>query len=519
MRRSVVFYAGSFFTILILLLVVMHFDANSQSTRYHQHLRNPSEADLGICTRCNQDVLLCTHLPIIMIDTFGHDIPGRPLEFGPLHVDDGQLSGLFHTTADDETEIPAHISVIHNFNNWNHDTDTPAFESLATIRIRGNSSRFFDKPSYQIQLINADESNNRLPLLGMNPGHEWALHGPFLDKTLMRNYMWMNLAAYVMSGSFVPEVRFFELILNDEFQGLYVLMETLRVEPNRVNLNRYRSGMPETSYFFRIEGRARNPGRQMETFSGYTLRLEYERVTELMYPTYLNQSERVRNYVMGSINSAERFLYSQEMLINPRAVERYIDIDSFVDFFIINEFIGNNDLFAGSTYFHKDIRGRIVAGPVWDFNNIFDNFFVSLPSDEFILNGRGWFDRLFMSPYFTEQVIRRWNSLRQGALSEERLINYMDDVAAWLGSAIDRNFDVWGYSFDYRNVSNMARRLPSREERAEGISEADLNPTSFEEAMDWKRDFMVERGRWMDEHIEILRQYSHRSRHALWHLP
>jgi len=454
-----------------------------------------------------------------MIDTFGHDIPGRPLEFGPLHVDDGQLSGLFHTTADDETEIPAHISVIHNFNNWNHDTDTPAFESLATIRIRGNSSRFFDKPSYQIQLINADESNNRLPLLGMNPGHEWALHGPFLDKTLMRNYMWMNLAAYVMSGSFVPEVRFFELILNDEFQGLYVLMETLRVEPNRVNLNRYRSGMPETSYFFRIEGRARNPGRQMETFSGYTLRLEYERVTELMYPTYLNQSERVRNYVMGSINSAERFLYSQEMLINPRAVERYIDIDSFVDFFIINEFIGNNDLFAGSTYFHKDIRGRIVAGPVWDFNNIFDNFFVSLPSDEFILNGRGWFDRLFMSPYFTEQVIRRWNSLRQGALSEERLINYMDDVAAWLGSAIDRNFDVWGYSFDYRNVSNMARRLPSREERAEGISEADLNPTSFEEAMDWKRDFMVERGRWMDEHIEILRQYSHRSRHALWHLP
>jgi len=519
MRKSILIYAGSLVIIIIALMIFMYFDTISQATRHHQHMRNPSEADLGICTHCNHDVFLCTHLPIIIIDTFGYDIPGRPLEFGPLHVDDGQLSRLFHTTPDGETEIPAHVSVIDNFNDWNHDTDVHAFESLAAIRIRGNSSRFFDKPNYQIRLINQDESNNRLPLLGMNPGHEWALHGPFLDKTLMRNYMWMNLASYVMSGRFVPEVRFFELILNGEFQGLYVLMETMRVEPNRVTLNRYRPGMHETSYFFRIEGRARNLGRQIETFSTYTLRLEYERITELLYPAYLNQSERVRNYVMGSINSLERFLYSPKMLTNPRQVERYIDVESFVDFYIINEFIGNNDLFAGSTYFHKDIRGRLIAGPVWDFNNIFDNFFVSLPSDEFILNGRGWFDRLFMSPYFTEEVIRRWNSLRRGVLSEERLISYMDDVVEWLGSAIDRNFDVWGYSFDYRNVSNMARRLPRREERLEGITEADLNPSNFEEAMDQKRNFMVERGRWMDEHIEILRQYSHRSRHALWHLP
>ena len=519
MRKSTMYYIGLFIIAFFAVAIFAQFDTSGEIMRYHQHRINPSEADLGICTRCNQDVFLCTHLPIIKIDTFGQIIPGRPLEFGPLHIDDGQLSFLRTTAADGATEIPATMSVIDNVGDWNHYSDSPAFESLATIRIRGNSSRFFDKPNYQMQLINQDESNNRLPLLGMSPGHEWSLHGPFLDKTLMRNYMWMNLASYVMTDNFVPEVRFFELILNDEFQGLYVLMETLRVEPNRINLNRYRPGMPETSYFFRIEGRARNPARQIEIFTGYTLRLEYERETELMYPTYLNQSERVHNYVMGSINSFERFLYSTEMLINPRDVERYIHIDSFVNFFIINEFIGNNDLFSGSTYFHKDIRGRLVAGPVWDFNNIFDNFFLSLPVDEFMLNGRGWFDRLFMSPYFTERVISRWKSLRQGALSEERLINYMDEVEEWLGSAIDRNFDVWGYSFDYRNVSNMARRLPRREERAEGISEADLNPTSFEEAMDWKRDYMVERGRWIDEHIYILRQYSHPSRHALWHLP
>jgi len=519
MRRGIIFYVGSFVAVIAVLVIVMHFYVNNEALRYHQHLRNPSEADLGVCTLCSQEKILCTHLPIIIIDTFGEEIPGRPLEFGPLHIDDGQLSLMFHTAPDGETEIPAHVSVIDNSNSWNHDTDIPAFESLATIRIRGNSSRFFDKPNYQIRLVDQDDGNNRLPLLGMNPGHGWALHGPFLDKTLMRNYMWMNIAAEVMTDRFVPEVRFFELILNGEFQGLYVLMETLRVEPNRVNLNRYRSGMPETSYFFRIEGRTQQPGRQIETFGTYTLRLEYERITELLYPTYINQSERVHNYVVGSINTFERFLYSPEMLWRPELVERYIDLESFVNFYIINEFIGNNDLFAGSTYFHKDIRGRLIAGPVWDFNNVLDNFFISLPADEFILNGRGWYDRLFMSPDFTEQVIRRWNGLRQGALSEERLIAYMDDVEAWLGTAIDRNFDVWGYSFDYRNVSNMARRFPRREERLEGLTEADFNPSSFEEAMDQKRDFMIERGRWMDEHMDILRQYSHRSRHALWHLP
>jgi len=518
MRKSIVFYAGSFVAVFVLLLVLAHLDTTSENARYHQHLRNPSEADLGVCTRCNQDVFLCTHLPIITIDTFGKDVPGRPLAFG-MDVRTRETRHTFHTTPEGETVTPAHVSVIDNLNSWNHDTDIPALESLATIRIRGNSSRFFDKPNYLIRLVNEDDSNNPLPLFGINPGHEWALHGPFLDKTLMRNYMWMNMASYVMSDRFVPEVRFFELILNGEFQGLYVLMETLRVEPNRVSLNRYRPGMPETSYFFRKDWRTLNLGRKTDNFGTYTLRLEdLGVIVEILYPTYLNQSDRVRNYVTGSINSFERFLYSQEMLINPRRVEYYIDINSFVDFFIINEFMGNADLFAGSTYFHKDVRGRLIAGPVWDLNNVMDNFFLSMPEDEFLLNGRGWFDRLFMSPYFTDQVIRRWNHLRQGALAEERLVNYMDDVAVWLGSAIDRNFDVWGFSFDYRNVSNLARRSPREEERLEGITEADLNPISFEEAMDWKREYMVERGRWMDDHIEILRQYSHRSRHALWHL-
>jgi len=499
-------------------------DIAGDYNRHHQHQMRPSEAALGICQRCDGDVFLCTHLPIISIDTLGQTIPGRPMNFLPGNAGN-YPKRVFQTTPTGETQIRVKFSVMDNAGDWTHACDEPLHSSMAYMRLRGNSSRYFDKPNYRIQLIDDDGNNNRLPLLGMAHSHEWALHGPFLDKTLLRNYMWMNIAAYVMAGEFVPEVRFFELIIDGELQGLYVLMETLRVEPGRLALNRYRYGMDATSYFVRIDTTL-VPERRINNFSRYTLRLESNHEMEILYPSQHMQSERVRNYVTASINSFERLIYSRYMFWYPGRYQRYINMDSFVNFFIINEFIGNNDLFSLSTYMHKDVRGRIVAGPVWDFNNILNNFFFNMPYDEFYLTGRGWFDRLMMCPDFTDQVIRRYRALRRGVLSEEFINQYMDDVIEWLGSAVDRNFDVWGYSFDptlvgvgLTDMSAMGIRIPTREERDMGMTIHDVNPTSFEEAIEWKREFMNNRGRWMDEHIESIRQYSHPSRHALWIVP
>jgi len=330
--------------------------------------------------------------------------------------------------------------------------------------------------------------------------------------------MWMNIAAEVMGpGHFVPEVRFFELILDGEYQGVYVLMETPRVSTHRISLNRHRSDMPTTSYLMRFDSTSSNPGRRVNIFMTYTYRLESRNTIEILYPRYALQTEDVQNYIARSVSIAEYLLYSNEIVWTSRSYERYIDVDSFVNFYIINEFLGNNDLWQGSTFLHKDVRSnRIVAGPIWDFNNVLDNFFLSLPADYFLLTDRGWFDRLMMCPYFTDRVIRRWHDLRISTLSEERLVNYMQEVELWLGSAIDRNFEVWGYSFDPSQVSRMARRHTTHAQAAEGITIRDLNPSSFEEAIEWKRDHMVERGRWLDNYIETLRQYSHPSRHALW---
>jgi len=327
----------------------------------------------------------------------------------------------------------------------------------------------------------------------------------------------MNIAAEVMGpGHFVPEVRFFELILNGEYQGVYVLMETIRVSPSRVSLNRYRDGMPSTSYIVRFDTFTHTPERKVNVFSKYTLRLEGGNTLEVMYPTLSRQNDVIHEYIARNLSTIERILYSPEILWHSGIYEQYIDLNSFVNFFIINEFIVNNDLWSGSTYLHKDARGRLVAGPVWDFNNIMDNFFLTMPADRFTLADRGWFDRLMMSPTFTDRVIRRWNELRRGILAEERLINYMQEVEDWLGSAIDRNFEVWGFSFDPLQLNFMTRRRPTYAEEAAGLTIFDLNPSSFEEAMEWFRDYTIVRGRWLDNYIETLRQFSHPSRHALW---
>ena len=74
--------------------------------------------------------------------------------------------------------------------------------------------------------------------------------------------------------------------------------------------------------------------------------------------------------------------------------------------------------------------------------------------------------------------------------------NYIDETIAYLGGAIDRNFQVWGYSFEsYRPLQPEGR-----------------NPDSYEEAVEQLKDFCIQRGAWMDEHIDTLRQYSHPSK-------
>lgn len=505
MRRGMAIMAVLAVCVLLLSVFFQDLEDRTGVLRYQQHRSQPSEEELGPCADCGGEAGLCTHLPILRIETGNQTIPGRPYE-GP----DGVTAG-YYTGDQGEEEILVQFSTVSEEGVWHHKNDKPTEEGAALFRYRGNSSRWFTKGSFRLRTVKDGnpEMARQIGLLGMKDGKEWALHGPFLDKTLLRNYICMNLSAEVM-GTWVPDSRFCELVLDGEYQGVYLLMETIDVEENRLDLREYEPGDPVLSYLVRIEPYT-NPQKVLDNFSLYSYRMEPGRHLELLYPGVGDQTQQVREYVQADYNEAERMLYSVKMLDGSGAWRQELDVDTFVNYYILMEFFSINDTFAASTYFYRDARGKLSIGPVWDYNNAFNNFLRPISGREFLLSQRGWYAKLMQDEDFVEQVISRYRQLRRGVLSEDRLLAYEEEIEAWLGSAIDRNFSVWGYSFNPELLSVRERQRPAL---GSGETLRDVNSSSYEEAVKWMRDYIVDRGQWMDEHIGSLRQYCHPSRFA-----
>lgn len=499
--------------VLMLLAVVLlsNTDADEHSSRYHQHLSAPQPDEACDCDGSE----LCTHLPIIRIETGGQYIPGEIIR----DPEDEETTLGYTTAADGSQDILVTIETVEAEGRWHHASDSADKTSLARFRIRGNSSRNFPKKSWRIKLVQ-DESGlegNDISLLGMEPDNDWALHGPFLDKTLLRNYMWMNISAEIMG--YAPNVRFCEVILDGEYQGVYLLMETIKESDYRVNLSDFEAGAGEYSYLLEMDGltEAEFQGAEgdavAESYTLYTHQMEFDEKSTTMFCILYPQTEyltpEVVDYIQRDLSRIERGLYSSDMVTGRYDYEEEIDVDSFVDYYILQEFLAVNDAFSRSTYLYCDLRGKLCIGPVWDYNNVLNNFFHEFSHSGFLLENRGWYGRLMTDEDFVERVISRYRQLRQGILSDEYLDSYIDDVVEYLGPAIERNDQVWGWSYD----PNLLE-LRQRREADAGETLADVNPGSYSDAIGRMKGYMFARAGWLDEHIEDLRQYCHRSKNA-----
>jgi len=170
---------GILSSLFVLLLVFAYPIFTSEPVaRIHQHTDSEEKMD---CSHDNNE--FCSHLPLINIDTDGKAIPGEPIK-----DESGKIIG-YTVTDEGENSIRGSIEIIDNYGKMNHFDDASAINSDMTIRIRGNSSREFDKKGYALRLITSSGENNAQPVMGMDAHHEWVLHGPFIDKTLIRNYM------------------------------------------------------------------------------------------------------------------------------------------------------------------------------------------------------------------------------------------------------------------------------------------------------------------------------------------
>lgn len=471
--------------------------------RYHQHeqaqqLADLPEADRTAASSLSTDpVTFASHLPVVSIDTRGQEIPGELVHDESDRTIEGPDGRAVVTLAPDGMKDVVTTLEVHDAQGQaNRLSDTPTLASDARVRIRGNSSRAFDKKNFQVTLVKGDGTDNDQEFLGMDKSETWTLHGPSLDKTLLRNYLTYSIAGEFMND-FVPDVRFCELFINGEYHGVYLATETVKVEEGRLNINPTDPKSAVTSYVLSIDLSGEGP-TSISDFLKYTLRLN--KYMDISYPNAETITPEQQAWIEQDMSAFEKALFSYDYDTSDYGYWNYIDVDSFVDTFVLDEFVVNDDFAAYSTYLYKDVRGKLVMGPPWDFNNVFDNYKLESRTDKFYLVDRAWYFMLFKDERFVERVINRYRELRAGVLSEEHLNTFIDETVAYLGPAVERNNQVWGYLYDVENVNGSQKVEPD-----------ERNPVSYEDAITRLKAFIHERGTWLDTYIENLRQYSHES--------
>ena len=465
--------------------------------RYHQHL----EAEEKLPCTDHDDSVFCTHLPLMEITT---DAPVPEPYLQESNVSTNNVWAVSNRIRNYEM-VAASVRYFDNETENNHLTDRPVVEERAMFRIRGASSRNFDKKNYLLKFTEEDMTRGLdVSLSGMAADNSWALHGPFLDKSLIRNYLCYNLAGEIMD--YAPNARFCELFVNGEYVGLYLLTEKIGYSENgRIDFTKTDPDMTVTSYILQVDRGAKDPRYSLETFgsNSYLTRTKLhagQGYLEILYPgKTLTQNQH--DYIVSDFSRFEKTIFSFDYNHPDRGYRQYIDVRSFIDFFLINEFALNYDAPGLSTYLYKDVSGKLKMC-VWDFDAAFDYYrFSEVTPETFRIHNALWFKYLFKDEAFVDQVVERYDDLRKRFLNEEYLFQYIDETVAYLGPAIARNYEKWGYSFNstYNGVNYDYLEPESR------------NVRSFDAAIRQIKDTITLRLRHMDSNLDRLYTLCHES--------
>ncbi|MBG8555587.1 CotH kinase family protein [Hymenobacter guriensis] len=381
---------------------------------------------------------ISSNLPIVVINTGGRAIP-------------------------DDPKVDAYMGIInHKDGRRNRLADAyDDYHNKIGIELRGSSSQLFPQKSYSIETRNTGNFENDTVVMGMPEENAWILYAPYNDKTGMRNVLSYDIAN--RTGHYASRTRYCELMLNGEYQGIYVMMEKIKRDANRVNIKKIDpvdiSGNKLTGgYIFKLDkptGTGGNEGWNSKRLSssGSIIHFLYE------YPSADDIQPEQAKYLQAYVDSVETALASADFADPKTGYAKYIDVNSFIDYFILNEISKNVDGLRLSTFLHKKRRsdgGKIYAGPAWDYNLAWwnadycdgnwetgwaYNFNSVCRGDEWQVPF--WWARLLQDPAFTNALQCRWKELRQRTLSLDRLNTYIDSTANHLNEAQTRHFQQW----------------------------------------------------------------------------
>jgi hypothetical protein len=407
-----------------------------------------------------------SNLPIIIIDTHGQSIP-------------------------DAYRIRADMSIIYNGPGKRNNMSDPwnDYNGLIGIELRGSTSQQFPKKPYRIETIDSLGNNLNVPLLGLPRENDWVLHNPYSDKSLLRNVLACKISNDV--GAYASRTRLCELVLNYEYQGVYVLMEKIKRDRYRVDIaeidsNDVAGDSLTGGYIIKID---KWDGEEVDGWnSDNGIFYQYH------YPKPADILPQQKTYIQTYMRAFENFFTGGNM----DAYISYVDLNSFVDHFIVNEVSRNIDGYRLSAFMYKDrnsINGRLTMGPVWDFNLSFGNgdYYDGWKSDgwnlDHLLDNCGgdfpppfWWEPIRNDQNFLTLLSQRWWSLRQTVLHTSTLLNYIDGIVDSLEEAQIRNFEKWQI-LGVRIWPNW------------------FIADTYQEEIDFMKDWLRDRLVWMDSQI------------------
>ncbi len=379
-----------------------------------------------------------SHLPIVLINTYGAQIP-------------------------DEPKISAYMQIIHHGDGrLNRVSDAEFhYQGPVGIEIRGQSSQMFPKKSYGFETRDSAGEEDKVDLLGFGEHDDWVLYAPYSDKSMLRNDLTYALGRKL--GRWQPGAQFVEVFLNGNYIGVYQLIERIKRGGDRLDLTKMGSGdnagdALTGGYIFKVDKiHDLGPNEYFYTSPTYRYKNARNYAFSYYYPKSTNITAAQKQYLQYYLYTFENNLNAPWFTSETTGYRQYIDVESFIDFQIINELTNNVDGYRYSAFFHKqrDSKGgKMVAGPLWDFDLGYGNLnfssrhqssqnwaYLNYGTDEnYCMH---WWARLMEDPRYETELKLRWSELRHTTLHTDSIMDYIDQRVALLDSAVERNFTRW----------------------------------------------------------------------------
>ena len=455
-------------------------------------------------------------LPIIFVDTKHQCLDNKLLE-----------------------KIPATMKVLDGQTNNVADSAKGAFYNIG-IKVRGQSSAMFPKPGYSVEVRNEKGEGMDASMFGLPPSDDWVFHGPYVDKSMLRNALayWL----FRQAGRYAPRTKHFDLYINGVYRGVYVMVEKIKRGKYRVNVSKLKeddiAGDSLTGgYIWAFDKTGTNTGGAGDQKTG-GIEAEGFNTSDglnviLHYPKKANIQKQQEEYLKKYLNDLEALFKNGK---NGDGFEKYVDLGSAVDYVLHQEITNNGDSYWCSFFLHKPknktnkegvyTEGKVTLGPPWDFNLAMSNGgMMGGSGNKWQIESKGggggggwgggwggggmgslkapnWLIGLWKRSDYQDEMKKRWAELRSGVWHTKVMDAYLDSMKTYLTKAADRNFKRWpnlGKNSGQNDPDPEPMKYCSSQGGGYGMGMGGNNANTWDGEVEHLRAKMKDRMAWMDQ--------------------